>query len=60
MRIRKLDDLNPDDFRRIMTGYTSTRKYTVEKVENPELITITMRLTTLAKPYVKIFPQLTR
>jgi ribosomal protein S18 acetylase RimI-like enzyme len=58
MRIRKLEDLNPDDFKRVMTGYTSTRKYTVEKTENPEQTTITMQLATLTEPYVKIFPQL--
>ena len=57
MKIRKLEDLEPEDFRRVMTGYTTKRKYTVEKVENYDLIAITMRLTALAEPYVKIFQQ---
>jgi ribosomal protein S18 acetylase RimI-like enzyme len=58
MEIRKLEDLNPDDFRRIMTGYTSTNKYIVKKTEKHDLTTITMRLATLTNPYVKNFPQL--
>lgn len=57
MKIQKLEDLNPDDFRRVMTGYTTTRKYMVEKTETPDLTTIAMRLTSLAEPYVKSFPQ---
>jgi len=56
MKIRKLEDLEPEDFRRVMTGYTTKRKYTVEKAENSDLIAITMRLTALSEPYVKIFP----
>jgi len=57
MSIRKLDDLDPQDFRRIMTGYTTIRKYIVEKTENREVTTVTMRLSMLPEPYVKIFQQ---
>jgi len=56
MEIRKLEDLNPDDFGRVMTGYKTSRKYMIEKTETPELTTITMWLTSLAEPYVKDFP----
>ena len=57
MEVRRLEDLNPDDFRRVMTGYTSTCKYMIEKTETPDLTTIAMRLMSLAEPYVKSFPQ---
>jgi len=49
-RIRKLEDLNPDDFKRIMTGYTTTRKCTVKKTESAEETTISMKLATLTEP----------
>jgi len=57
MEVRKLDDLSPDDFKRVMTGYSSTRKYVIEKTETTDLTTIAMRLTSLAEPYAKTFPQ---
>jgi len=57
MKVRKLEDLRPDEFRRVMTGYTTTRKYMIEKIETPDLTTINMRLTSLTEPYVKSSPQ---
>jgi ribosomal protein S18 acetylase RimI-like enzyme len=40
-----------------MTGYTTTSKYVVEKAEQIDLVTVTLRLVTLTEPYVKTFPQ---
>jgi len=57
VEIRALASLDPRDFKRIMTGYTTTCKYQPEKTETHEQTTITLRLTTLSSPYVKIFTQ---
>ena len=56
IEIRKLDAFSSDDFKRLTTGYMSTRRYTVEKIEKADKIAITLRLVTLTKPYVKKFP----
>jgi len=55
--IRTLERLDPEDFRRVMTGYTTTRRYNVDRKETYDRTTITLRLTKLDRPYVKIFPQ---
>jgi len=56
VEIRALESLDPVDFKRIMIGYTTTRKYQPEKTETHEQTTITLRLTALSRPYVKVFP----
>jgi ribosomal protein S18 acetylase RimI-like enzyme len=55
IEIRTLRDFDADALKRIVAGYTSTAKYTVNKIEMHEITTITLELTALAKPYVKRF-----
>jgi ribosomal protein S18 acetylase RimI-like enzyme len=55
IEIRTLRDFDADALKRIVAGYTSTAKYTVNKIETHEITTITLELTALDQPYVKRF-----
>jgi hypothetical protein len=60
IEIRKSESLEPEDFKRVMTGYRTSCKYRVDKTETPDSTTISLQLVALDRPYVKIFPQPTQ
>lgn len=56
IEVRKLESFNLEDLKRLVSGYISTHKYTVEKIEKADGVTLILRLVALDKPYVKVFP----
>jgi ribosomal protein S18 acetylase RimI-like enzyme len=56
--IRPLEQLNPADLFRLVTGYTSHAKYQVSnKVSNNQFV-LTLELVSLSQPYHKIYDHL--
>ena len=53
IKIKTLKNFNANDLRRLSRTYISTTKYVVEKTETHDFTVITLKLTTLDKPYVK-------
>jgi ribosomal protein S18 acetylase RimI-like enzyme len=53
VEIKPLTRFSLDDLKRIATGYTSTEKYVVHKIESAEETSITLKRMTLDQPYVK-------
>ncbi|MEO8392681.1 MAG: GNAT family N-acetyltransferase [Chloroflexota bacterium] len=51
--IRPLTQLNPDDFRGIVTGYTSSSRYRVQKSETDQSTVFALELEQMDTPYVK-------
>jgi GNAT superfamily N-acetyltransferase len=58
IEIRLLAELNPDDLRRLATGYTSPAKYRVSKTESDQQVTFTLELVPLQQPYIKHYDHL--
>ncbi len=57
--VRTLERMTASDFSRIVTGYTTTQIYAVEKVETPERTTISLDLRELDTPFVKTYQHAT-
>ena len=51
--IRLLTQLNPDDLRRLVIGYTSDAKYQVRKTETADQFVLALELVPLPQPYRK-------
>lgn len=58
IELRPLTHLNPDDLRRLVTGYQSPAIYQVAREESTARITFTLELMSLASPYVKRYDYL--
>jgi hypothetical protein len=50
--LRKLESLDLEDFKQVMAGYRTSRKYRVDKTETRESTTISLQLVALDRPYV--------
>jgi ribosomal protein S18 acetylase RimI-like enzyme len=55
--IRPLTQVNPDDLRRLIVGYTAHHKYQVSKRESAHQITLTLELASLPVPYHKRYEE---
>ena len=55
VEIRPLQDLIEVDLRRVMAGYSSSRKYQVSKNETPAKIIFRLELVTLPEPHTRKF-----
>lgn len=53
IEIRPLSDLSHEDYLRLVSGYTSLSRYTVQKNESLERTTFTLELQPLEQPYHK-------
>ncbi len=56
--ISSLAQLNPDDLRRLVTGYTSDAKYQVSRTELDQQFALMLELVSLPQPYRKRYDHL--
>lgn len=55
IQIAKLSQISREDLRRLVSGYTSSEKYIVSKLEDEQHTQITLELAPLEPPFVKRF-----
>jgi ribosomal protein S18 acetylase RimI-like enzyme len=53
--IRRLERMTSSDFKRIVTGYTTTQTYAVHRIESLESIMLSLDLCELDVPFVKTY-----
>lgn len=58
IEIKTLTQLNEDDLRRLVTGYTANARYCVSKSESDKQLTLTLELVPLPQAYVKRYDHL--
>lgn len=58
IEIRRLDEFDPETFRKVVTGYASEDRYNVERTETADGFTFRLHRVALEQPFVKEFPRL--
>jgi ribosomal protein S18 acetylase RimI-like enzyme len=56
--IRPIAQLNPDDLKRLVTGYTSDAKYQISKKESDQKFVLALELIPLQQPYRRRYDHL--